>query len=410
MAKTCKLHKGMSITNTAKESKAFPQANSSGNGHRQKGVHQEYDQRGESMAGIRGVGVNSEKLDPKTLGMDERKGMHRKVLAEMKTIKPNLGKAEHSSTCKKSLNKSEEVKHDPQPSEGEHDPCPYCADSEDNRTDDCAYCQDLDAEENADGTAGMHDDCPACQEYDAANQETGKVDEDCPYCDDETVGQATAGEAATDMGVENPDNCPECQEMYSQAIEEQPGQTGQGDPNLQGHQTAEEVLGLLDQEPGSGPSPAQEASKIDNTEMPQGDAMEDGTSVTEDFGGAQKGDISDSEKQFQEGSDQPDMAGVLQNGLEDHANEQKKQQVLDMVGQTLAGFKANKASLEATKEQNQALYNSCIQMLKSMIALCDLLGLKPQAQPAQEQTPQPMQPEANAPAAPAEGAAQDPKI
>jgi hypothetical protein len=101
------------------------------------------------------------------------------------------------------------------------------------------------------------------------------------------------------------------------------------------------------------------------------------------------------------------MTGVLQSGLDEHANEQKKQQVLDMVGQTLAGFKANKASLEATKEQNQALYNSCIQMLKSMISLCDLLGLKPKpmANVGQNGAPEPA--EGNGPA-PGKGPSQSP--
>ncbi len=313
------------------------------------------------------------------------------------------------------LHKSEEGKHAPRTEPNTDDPCPYCADDEDNRTDDCQYCQDLDAEENADGTAGMHD-CPACKEYDAENQTTGGID-DCPYCEDMSLEQAnpegTPSEqgaedhhqcncpncpkndqtnvAVEDMDAEHPDNCPECQEMYAGAIENEPGQTGQEDPNLQGHETAEEVLDMLDQEPGAGAqTPTQEAKKIDNTELPQGDQMKENTSVKENFGDAQKGDVSDSEKELgqqsgqndESGQDTPDMTDVLQGGLDDHANDQKKQQVLDMVGQTLAGFKANKASLEATKEQNQPLYNSCIQMLKSMIELCKLLGLDPQASSA----------------------------
>src|ERR1700688_1621778 len=36
------------------------------------------------------------------------------------------------------LHKSEEGQHAPQTNEGSKDPCPYCADQEDNRTDDCA--------------------------------------------------------------------------------------------------------------------------------------------------------------------------------------------------------------------------------------------------------------------------------
>jgi hypothetical protein len=381
-----------------------------------------------------------------------------------------MGKSEQY-VCE--LHKSEEGKHAPHTEPNTNDPCPYCADNEDNRTDDCAYCQDLDAEENADGTAGMHD-CPACKEYDASQQNTGGID-DCPYCQTENITEAQANPeapqdhicncpdcvanqkdqsnlAVEDQGAQHPDDCPQCQEMYSDAVENEPGQTGQGDPNLQGHETAEEVLDLLDQEPGTGAqTPAQAAKKIDNTEMPQGDQMEEGTAVTDNFGDAQKNDISDSDKDFQEqthdcncpncpkseesgqesgqngelgqdaqipgqngelGQDEPDMSSILQGGLDDHANEQKKQQVLDMVGQTLAGFKANKASLEATKEQNQPLYNSCIQMLKSMIELCKLLGLEPNMAAGQEQPPQaaPQESPAAGPpqAAPQEGS-QDPK-
>ena len=392
-------------------------------------------------------------------------------------------KALHGQLSKSDLHKHEEGAHDgANDKEGLAPPNP---DAEDNRTDDCNYCQDLDAVENADGTAGMHDcdmcseydaangttggmdDCPACQEYDAANGTSDEMDDcpacaeydaqngspegdGCPACAEYDAAQGDQGlenisgaqdhpeqdvdhicncpdcpkHDATALGVEDsgaqhPNDCPECNQMDSQAIENQPGQTGQEDPNMQGHETAEEVLGLLDQEPGAGgKTPAQEAKQIDNTEMPQGDAMEDGTSVTEDFGPAQKNNISDSDQQFQQQTDPgtsqdgPDMSSVLQSGLDDHQNEQKKAQVLDMVAQTLQGFKANKASLEASKEQNQGLYNSCIQMLKSMIELCKLMGLEPKMP---EQAPPQAAPQA-APAggppqqaAPSEGAAEDPK-
>ena len=385
-------------------------------------------------------------------------------LKKAEIMKKHLHK---THTCE--LKKSEEGKHDS--AAAKEGKAPFQADDEDNRTDDCAYCQDLDAEENADGTAGMHDGCPACAEYDAKNGTTGGIEgcqacadydakngagadtDDCAACaeyDAEQQGTPAeqpgtpaeqgaedhhecncpncpqkdeTGLAVEDQGAEHPDNCPECQELYGDAVEEQPDQTGQGDPNLQGHETAEEVLGLLDQEPGApGATPAQEAKKIDNTELPQGNAMKENTAVTENFGDAQKTAEAPAAQSGQEsgqesgqngelGQDQPDMAGVLQSGLDEHADDQKKQQVLDMVGQTLAGFKANKASLEATKEQNQALYNSCIQMLKSMIALCDLLGLKPQAAPAPEQAPAQEAAPAQQPpgAAPSEGAAPDPK-
>jgi hypothetical protein len=356
----------------------------------------------------------------------------------------DLHKKEHHKGHVHALHKHEEGEHNS--ASAKEEKLPSSPDNEDNRTDDCAYCQDLDAVENADGTAGMHDGCPACAEYDAQNGTTGGEDgcqmcaeydaanggnDGCPMCQEydaangtgdlENITESQAHNcncpncpkkdqsdlAAQDTGTDqSPDNCPECQQLYGDAVEEQPGQTGQDDPNLQGHETAEQVLGLLDQEPGTGMPPEEAAKKIDNTELPQGDAMKDNKSVPENFGDAQKNNISDSEISAQQSDhqcdcpdcpgsapqqaaaqdpgqpqdpsqDQPDMSEVLQGGLDDHANEQKKQQVLDMVGQTLAGFKANKASLEATKEQNQPLYNSCIQMLKSMISLCDLLGLRP---------------------------------
>jgi hypothetical protein len=401
----------------------------------------------------------------------------------------------HKSACPDCADKPESLKSDlHKHEEGFHDSAAtkegvanFNPDNEDNRTDDCAYCQDLDAQENADGTAGMHncdmcrqydvengtsggmDDCPACKEYDTEQQTTGGID-DCPMCNDydqtqggdgcpacvdydagkENITEVQANPeqepdhicncpncphpdqtdlAVQDMGAEHPDNCPDCQEMYSDAVENEPGQTGQGDPNLQGHETAEEVLDMLDAEPGSTPTPAQAAKQIDNTELPQGKQMRENVSVKDNFGDAQKADIPDSDQamngqQENNSSDDandnsPDMASVLQGGLDEHAQDQQKQQVLDMVSQTLQGFKANKASLEATKEQNQPLYNSCIQMLKSMIELCKLLGLQPKAiapqdagavaEATQSDAPNEQKQAGPPQAAPSEGAAQAPK-
>jgi hypothetical protein len=327
------------------------------------------------------------------------------------------------------FNKSEEEEHFPDAKNDSSEPCPYCADNEDNRTDDCTYCQTLDAEENADGTAGMHD-CQACNDYDQKNEPKEGID-DCPYCQTEniTVEQAypekepqhvcncpnceqnkdQTGLAVEDMGAEHPNNCPECQKMYGNAIENEPGQTAQEDPNLQGHETAEEVLDLLDQEPGKGAeTPKEEASKIDNTELPQGNATDGNVSVKENFGQAQRDDDSQPEL-GSDSQDEPNVTGILKDGLDEHAQDMQKQKVLDMVSQTLQGFKANKASLEATKEQNQALYSSCIQMLKSMIELCKLLGLEPKmasSEPKEVSEEPEAQPQN---AAPSEGAAEAPK-
>jgi len=319
--------------------------------------------------------------------------------------------------------------------------CPEHNDNEDARTDDCQFCQDLDAQENADGTAGMHDDCPACQELDqtTASANANEGHDDCPYCNEMQSSQQhddmcdcpwcaqydqdQEGIVEQNGDPSHPDNCPQCQELYGDAIESNPAQTGQQDPNLQGHETAEEVLNLLDQEPGSGTEdPTAQARQIDNTEMPQGDAMKNNVSVKSNFGPAQAQNVSDADKDFQQqtdqqsNEDQPDMMGVLQGGLQDNQDQIQRDKVVNMVSQTLQQFKANKQSLEATKDQNQGLYTSCIQMLKSMIELCKLLGLEPSVPPTQQQGADPQQqsaPPAVNPmqqkAAPAEGAAPDPK-
>jgi hypothetical protein len=349
------------------------------------------------------------------------------AIVEHLSKKPSTDVAK--SEDKMEFGKHEEGFHDPRTNESSSDPCPYCADNEDNRTDDCTYCQTLDAEENANGTAGMHD-CQACNDYDQKNEPKEGID-DCPYCQTEniTVEQAypekepqhvcncpnceqnkdQTGLAVEDMGAEHPNNCPECQKMYGDAIENEPGQTAQEDPNLQGHETAEEVLDLLDQEPGKGAeTPKEEASKIDNTELPQGNATDANVSVKENFGQAQRDDDSQPEL-GSDSQDEPDVTGILKDGLDEHAQDMQKQKVLDMVSQTLQGFKANKASLEATKEQNQALYSSCIQMLKSMIELCKLLGLEPKmaSREPKEVSEEPETEPQNA--APSEGAAEAPK-
>jgi len=470
-SKVCEIHKGDRTQLSGTAGVMIPDRET---GH-EKGVH--------TAAPFAGAGVS--RVGNQHGNPEKQKAIHESKLAEIRSMpKPKLGKSHNLCDLHKSkacdlhkskvcdIHKSEEPKHEPLP--GQDDGCPYCAENEDNRTDDCALCQDLDAVDNADGTAGMHDDCPMCQNYDESKQNTGGID-DCPYCQTENITESQANPnefdqshvcdcpncpknqqggfkdqtnvEVQDQGSERPDDCPECQKMYGEAVEEQPGQTGQEDPNLQGHETAEEVLNLLDQEPGSGTQdPTEEAKKIDNTELPQGDEMKGNVSVKEDFGDAQKNNISDSEKDMgqpghdcncpdcpgsqeavpmdavqdngapqDDGSDQPDMADVLQGGLDDHANEQKKKEVLNMVAQTLAGFKANKANLEATKEQNQPLYNSCIQMLKSMIELCKLLGLNPQdAQPQEAQDPGSPPPggpppQAGPPQAAPGGAAKDPK-
>ena len=395
----CEIHKALVDEGKTPEDKKSARAKRASGPKGERGVHA-------AVLNDPGTSVMGTHVKKPMAGSDYSKKMARLhsnvVLNEMKNIKPNLGKSEDFQES----------------NEPQEEDCPYCEKAVDDHSD-CPYCQELDAEQGDD-----HSDCPYCVALDS--EQAGGVD-GCPYCQEippqENVSlqdhqcncpncpQSEPANAdisnPADIQPEHPADCPECQKMYGEAVENQPGQTGQEPPKTQGHETAQEVLDLLDQEPGTGNITPTDASRaIDNTEMPQGDAMEENTSTTENFGESTKGDISDEEQGFGGENDQPDMTSVLQSGLDDHAQEQKKQQVLDMVGQTLQGFKANKAFLEQAKEQNPGLYQSTIQMLKAMVSLCDLLGLRP---PMQQTPAVPVAPsQTPAPAAQGE-AAQDPK-
>ena len=106
----------------------------------------------------------------------------------------------------------------------------------------------------------------------------------------------------------------------------------------------------------------------------------------------------------------PDLTEVLQGGLDNHANQLRTEQVRELVGQALEGFKANKHILERAKEMAPDMYNSTIAMLKAMIEMAKMLGLGAEEAPVAEEQPQAApQQAAPQPAAARGDAAQDPK-
>jgi hypothetical protein len=92
--------------------------------------------------------------------------------------------------------------------------------------------------------------------------------------------------------------------------------------------------------------------------------------------------------------------------LDAHADGIQKEKVIQLVGQALEGFKAQKSILDKAKVSAPELYDSCLQMLRAMIELCSLVGLNnageaeqevneiegqsenPEEQPGSEETPQ----------------------
>ena len=76
----------------------------------------------------------------------------------------------------------------------------------------------------------------------------------------------------------------------------------------------------------------------------------------------------------------PDLGGVLQQGLDSHADGIQREKVVDMCSQALQGFKGCKDIIEKSKEAAPQLYQSSIMMLKAMIEMAKMLGLGEQVE------------------------------
>lgn len=85
----------------------------------------------------------------------------------------------------------------------------------------------------------------------------------------------------------------------------------------------------------------------------------------------------------------PNMQSVMQDGLEGGAEDAQAEQVKQMIGQALSGFKNNKQILERAQAQAPELYSSCIAMLRAMIEMAKMLGLSDGSEqvPGQEGAP-----------------------
>lgn len=93
---------------------------------------------------------------------------------------------------------------------------------------------------------------------------------------------------------------------------------------------------------------------------------------------------------------QPDVSEVLKEGLDTHASNMQREKVIDMIGQALAGFKAQKHILERAATRAPELYGSCLAMLKAMIEMSKMLGLgqqQEQQNPLEDAAAQEMAPE-----------------
>jgi hypothetical protein len=289
----------------------------------------------------------------------------------------------------------------------EHDDCPYCVDMQEEET--CPYCEEMDAP----GESSGMDDCPYCRDMDH--------EEDCPYCKDMDDSQrgteemdndvvptegptvtepsAQSAEAYEEKGLNPPtldkpmpgDTPP--QEVASPAIADSDNQADtpsnraldikdgniveDSQPQVAPEEIGETpaaILAQLDQDGGDAPTPEDEqaVANIDDTDMVMDDNAEENVSRPDDYDENIPGDMGLGEEEQEEG---PDLSGVLQEGLDDHANNAQREKVVQMAAEALQGFKGCKQILEKAKDQAPQLYQSTLSMLRAMIEMAKLLGL-----------------------------------
>ncbi len=319
--------------------------------------------------------------------------------------------------------------HDPN-AEGHADDCPYCAvmnhDPEaEGHTDDCPYCQEMAIHDPM--MDGHADDCPYCARSHDPDQE-GHPD-DCKYCaragdqaggDDQTIvedppstdilpttqdSQNYAGQdlarpsldkpaaismmpsrpamitdSKTNQNVllENEQGPPALQEYDDFTAGSMPGTTSTPEDS----ETMENIRDEID-ELRPDQIPLREEGQVDDVNIPSDDTMEDNVSRPGSYDQDVPSDLGTGENPVNghQGVDNPDdpnspnIASVLQEGLDHHADSIKREKVIEMVGEALEGFKASKMIIERAKTEAPLLYTSSIAMLRAMIEMCKMLGL-----------------------------------
>jgi hypothetical protein len=83
------------------------------------------------------------------------------------------------------------------------------------------------------------------------------------------------------------------------------------------------------------------------------------------------------------GDEDVNLHEVLRAGLDDHADSIRREKAMNMVGEALEAFKAQKGILDKAREQAPEFYGAAISMLRAMIELCSVAGID-QSQAAED--------------------------
>lgn len=272
--------------------------------------------------------------------------------------------------------------------------CPYCQNVENEAL--CPYCEENGPHEHS------GDDCPYCLES-SQQMDHEHSGDDCPYCkqseaphhlpttqdSEDFKGQALD---APDIPKPNPSEDPPMQmgpptdveSVNNKMLDEPVSELGeineevsQGIPKEDiGMDHSKEAMQAIAKEieDGSGPESKEKdlADSVTPDDLANGDNMDGNVSRPEGFATNNSGDLGlNGEAQL----DDSELTDVLHEGLDSHAEEIKREKVIQMVAQALQGFKASKNVIEGMQQQYPQLYQSSIAMLLAMIEMAKILGL-----------------------------------
>ena len=315
-----------------------------------------------------------------------------------------MAQSEHDAECKycaalKTVN---------DPEEGD---CPYCARNEApaDSLASCKYCAESahDAECkycNRPAAAAAPADCQYCA---TAEQR----DNSCEYCGRQpdtvlpttTDSQNYEGQDLDAPAMPKPQPGDEPPIMAAPSTDVPSNNNlnleGQGEVTVTSDQPKEgvqldqskEALQAIAQQIEGSAAPQEAAQNVDSAELAVGTEMDGNVSRPGGYGANTPGDMGLNEANEVEA--EPDMASVLSEGLDAHADNIQRERVIQMVSSALEGFKASKQIIERAQQQAPQLYQSSIMMLKAMIEMAKMLGLDQEGAPAPEGNPLEAQPE-----------------
>jgi minimal CRISPR polymerase domain len=326
-------------------------------------------------------------------------------------------------------------------SEAPEQECEYCAQSDGVDGNHCKWCHDAevqDGEENCPYCKGVQNDpaegaqLPEMGEEDCAycNEKEQQNKNDCEYCQEENVANESSllapriGTGPDSTNEQAPAGSPEDDELYARmdmappefgkplppderppigqnapmdvvpkTPEQEDSRFVDGDhgssvaPSIDPEDNhSKEALQLIAEEIERGGQPTtQEVNAIDDAQMPVGDSAEGNISRPEGYAQNTPQDMGVEGPNPPSGpntdDDEPDFYGVLESGLDQHADGIRKEKTIRMISEALTQFKAAKSTLEDVKLKAPGLYAASISMLRAMIEMASLLELGNSAKP-----------------------------